>query len=211
MQNWKVGRWESEKPEGTSAVSTFSLSHRLTFGLCNAPTTSHPRSCNLALMTYPPPMTWLDLCKDKHLRDLPYKIELNRAGKIIMSPTRNRHGYYANKIARLLSKLMGRGETLVELAIETDDATKVADAAWASPKIFKIICDEPSCSVAPEICVEVRSPFNPDAEMEEKCALYLKAGAKEFWVCDELGRMKFFDARGPMKVSRLCPKFPAQL
>ena len=156
-------------------------------------------------------MTWLDLCKDKRLQDLPYKIELNKAGKIIMSPTRNRHGYYAGKITRLLAKLIPRGEVLVELAVETEDSTKVADVAWASPKTFKIICDEASCSVAPEICVEVRSPFNPDSEMDEKRALYLKAGAKEFWLCDERGRISFFNAAGLLKRSQRCPKFPDRL
>lgn len=156
-------------------------------------------------------MTWLDVCKDKNLQDLPYKIELNKAGKIIMSPTRNRHGFYAGKIARLLSDLMGKGESFVELAVDTKDSTKVADAAWASSKIFKIICDETSCSVAPEICVEVRSPFNADAEMIEKRALYLAAGAKEFWLCDETGRMAFFNAKGQLKRSKLCPKFPPTL
>ncbi len=156
-------------------------------------------------------MTWLDVCKDKNLQDLPYKIELNKAGKIIMSPTRNRHGFYAGKITSLLSKLMNRGEVLVELAIDTKDSTKVADVAWVSPKTFKVICDEPSCSIAPEICVEVRSPFNPDSEMDEKRALYLAAGAKEFWLCNESGHMTFFNTKGQIKRSKLCPKFPAKL
>jgi len=156
-------------------------------------------------------MTWLDLCNDKNLQDLPYKIELNKAGKIIMSPTRNRHGYYASKIARLLAKLMIEGESFVELAIETEDSTKVADAAWASPKTFKIICDEVSCSIAPEICVEVRSPFNSQSEMDKKRVLYLNAGAKEFWLCDDRGQMTFFDAQGQHPRSHLCPTFPSQL
>jgi Uma2 family endonuclease len=156
-------------------------------------------------------MKWLDVCKDRNLQNLPYKIELNKAGKIIMSPTRNRHGYYASKIARLLSDLMSNGESFVELAVETKDSTKVADAAWASPRVFRIICDEISCSIAPEICVEVRSPFNLEAEMNEKRTLYLEAGAKEFWLCDESGNMTFFNATGRLKRSKLCPKFPVSV
>ena len=156
-------------------------------------------------------MTWLDLCNDKNLQDLPYKIELNKAGKIIMSPTRNRHGYFAGRIARLLSKLMNDGEILVELGIDTEDATKVADVAWVSPKTFSVIKDEASCSIAPEICVEVRSPFNSDTEMAEKRKLYLGAGAKEFWLCDQSGRMEFFSSDGEIARSALCPDFPAQL
>jgi Uma2 family endonuclease len=156
-------------------------------------------------------MTWTDLCNDKNLQDLPYKIELNKAGKIIMSPTRNRHGYYAGKIARLLAKLMKDGEILVELGIDTEDSTKVADVAWTSPKTFSVIKDEASCSIAPEICVEVRSPLNSDTEMEEKRKLYLGAGAKEFWLCDQGGRMEFFARDGQITHSALCPDFPAQL
>ena len=156
-------------------------------------------------------MTWVELCNDKNLRDLPYKIELNRAGKIIMSPTRNLHGYFASEIAQLLKELMRTGKTLVECAIETEDSTKVADVAWASNKTFAIIKNQFSCSVAPEICVEVLAPSNAQAEMEFKRELYLKAGATEYWVCDELGGLHFFDASGQIDDSILCPTFPHQL
>ncbi len=156
-------------------------------------------------------MTWLDLCKDKKLQDLPYRIELNRAGKIIMSPTRNRHGLLQSRIARLLGDLMKSGETLVECAIETEDATKVADVVWASAKTFALIKDEVSCSVAPEICVEVWSPFNTKEEMAFKQRLHLRAGAQEYWLCDEAGHLEFFDAKGRRERSGLCPAFPAQL
>lgn len=156
-------------------------------------------------------MTWVELCNDKNLRDLPYKIELNRAGKIIMSPTRNLHGYFASEIAHTLKTLLPSGETITECAIETEDSTKVANVAWASKKTFAIIKHEFSCSVAPEICVEVLSPSNAQAEMEFKQELYLKAGAREYWVCDEVGGLQFFNVSGPLDHSILCPSFPRQL
>ena len=156
-------------------------------------------------------MTWVELCNDKNLQDLPYKIELNRAGKIIMSPTRNLHGYFASEMTKLLGKLLPDGETIVECAIETEDSTKVADVAWASKKIFAIIKTEFSCSIAPEICVEVLSPSNARAEMEFKRKLYLRAGAQEYWVCDEIGNVQFFNAGGQIKTSILCPAFPDKL
>ena len=31
-------------------------------------------------------MTWEQICDDPHLRDLPYKIEQDRFGRIVMSP-----------------------------------------------------------------------------------------------------------------------------
>jgi len=156
-------------------------------------------------------MNWVDVCRDKNLSDLPYKIELNNAGQIVMSPTRNWHGYYASKIARLLAEFMETGETLVECAIETEDSTKVADAVWASSERFQIIKDEASCSIAPEICVEVRSPTNSNDEIARKRRLCLKAGATEFWVCGDDGQLEFFDETGKISRSRLCPLFPANL
>jgi len=156
-------------------------------------------------------MTWVELCNDKNLRDLPYKIELNRAGKLIMSPTRNLHGYLASQIAHTLKNLLPSGETITECAIETEDSTKVANVARASEKTFAIIKNEFSCSVAPEICVGVLSPSNAQAEIEFKRELYLKAEAQEYWVCDEAGAVQFFNASGPLDHSILCPSFPRQL
>ena len=156
-------------------------------------------------------MTWAELCNDKRFQDLPYKIELTKAGKIIMSPTRNRHGYFASKVVKLLGELMRRGETLVECAIETEDSTKVADVVWASPATFRKIKNEVSCSVAPEICVEVISPGNSDEEIGQKTGLYLRAGADEVWICDERGRMSFFSDKGEIEHSGLCPQFPKQV
>ena len=44
-----------------------------------------------------------------------------------------------------------------------------------------------------------------------KGQLYLQAGAEEFWLCNELGDVRFFDATGPLERSRLCPDFPAKI
>lgn len=66
---------------------------------------------------------------------------------------------------------------------------------------------------APEICVEVLSPANSDAEMREKTALYFDAGAEEVWICAESGAMTFFRSgeAAPVPVFELCPEFPAQV
>ena len=156
-------------------------------------------------------MNWQQVCEDKSLADLPYKIELNRQGQIVMSPTRNRHGYYQAKIAYLLKKLLPHGEALTECAIDTPEGTIVADDTWASAEWFKIIADEFSCSIAPEICVEVWSPSNTPEEIDQKRGLYLAKGALESWYCDERGRLTFFDRQTPLAKSALCPDFPALL
>lgn len=152
-------------------------------------------------------MTWAEVCNDRHLRDLPFKIELNRFGKIELSPTRNLHGFYASSITRLLKEILPRGESLVKCAIDTQDGTRVADAAWASAERFARIKNEFSSSIAPEICVEVLSPSNPPSEIAAKRTLYLAAGALEYWTCD----IAFFDAKGTSESSRLCPTFPKSI
>ena len=156
-------------------------------------------------------MTWIDVCEDKQLQDLPYKIELNRRGQIIMSPTRFKHGFYQTRIALLLQKLLPHGFVVTECAIDTSEGTKVADTTWSSPERFKINEEAFSCAVAPEICVEVLSPTNDHGEMMAKRALYLQQGAQEYWLCDELGAMTFFDRAGELPRSVMCPEFPARV
>lgn len=87
-------------------------------------------------------MTWVEACHDKSLENLPYKIEINRQGKIIMSPTRNKQGFYQGEITYLLRELLSKGHVLVECAIDTPEGTYVADVAWATRERFKIIEDE---------------------------------------------------------------------
>src|SRR5690606_28671886 len=82
--------------------------------------------------THPGP-TWRELCEDPRyafLRDAPFKVETNRWGQIVMSPTYQRHGYFQARIVQLLGQLLPHGTALVECAIRTSDGVKEADAAW---------------------------------------------------------------------------------
>jgi len=156
-------------------------------------------------------MNWQELCEDKRLGNLPYKIELNRQGQIVMSPTRNKHGFYQGAISFLLKTLLPHGYVLTECAVDTPEGTIVADATWATPERFRIIEDEFSCSVAPEICVEIWSASNTPEEIKHKRNLYFAKGALEFWYCDEQGNMSFFNPSGQRAASSLCPDFPGNV
>jgi Uma2 family endonuclease len=156
-------------------------------------------------------MTWAEACQDKSLENLPYKIELNGQGKLIMSPTRNKHGFFQAEIAHLLRTLLPNGHVLVECAIDTPEGTYVSDVTWASKARFKVIEPELSCSIAPEICVEVWSQSNTPQEIEMKRRLYFEKGAAEFWYCDQIGGMTFFSRTEELPQSRLCPKFPPKI
>lgn len=154
---------------------------------------------------------WAKLCADPALADLPYKIETNRHGKIIMSPAAFLHSRYQSRIDRLLYNLMPNWEGLIECAIETADGVKVPDVAAASPEFCDLHSGCASLPFAPEICVEVASPSNSRKEMLQKMRLYLKAGALEVWFCDNKGRMEFWEKEGELKASRICPDFPKTL
>jgi Uma2 family endonuclease len=57
--------------------------------------------------------------------------------------------------------------------------------------------------VAPDLCVEVLSATNTRAEMDEKVAGYLAAGAREVWLVGEDGVPEFSTSGGRTPVSTL--------
>ena len=55
-------------------------------------------------------MTWAEICEDPVLRELPYKIESDRWGRVVMSPRPDFwHGNYETEIATLLKRLIPAG------------------------------------------------------------------------------------------------------
>ncbi len=156
-------------------------------------------------------MNWQEVCENKYLQDLPFKIELNKWGQIVMSPAKPKHSFYQGRIQSLLETLLKTGFTMPELAIQTTDGVKVADVAWASEQRLDVIEDEIAASIAPEICVEVKSASNTLEEMLEKKDLYLGAKAEEVWLCDAKGRISFYNQQGKLSKSLLVPDFPEQI
>ncbi len=157
--------------------------------------------------------SWDDICADKSLQDLPYKIETNRFDQIVMSPASNWHSDFQGSIAAFLDRLMPEGRALTEVAVQTTDGVKVPDAAWISRDRFLPHRRASNLPIAPEICVEVVSPGNRKYEIQAKMQLYFAQGAQEVWLCDDSGRLEFFlhDSAGPVPQSRLCPDFPLEI
>jgi Uma2 family endonuclease len=153
-------------------------------------------------------MKWEQLCEDPALENIPYRVKLVRRGQLVMSPHRSSHSIFQSRIIRLLNQFLTSGEAMPECPIETDTGTVVADVAWASPEKVKRNFDLPSWSESPEIVVEVLSPANAAKEIRDKRTAIFARGAKEFWVREETGTIRFFGPRGRLAKSRLCPKFP---
>lgn len=146
-------------------------------------------------------MQWAEVVNNPYFENLPFKIELNRYGKIEMTPASNRHGHLQFQIGTLLKRKLKKGEVLIECSVQTTEGVKVADVAWCSKAFIKQYGYETPYSHAPEICAEVVSPSNSKEEMTNKVQLYLQAGAKEVWVLWENGIIDYYDKTGKIEQS----------
>jgi Uma2 family endonuclease len=156
-------------------------------------------------------MNWQEVCAHPSLQDLPFKIELNEEGKVLMTPVKIYHAALQGELEFLLRSLLRNGRTLPECAIHTRKGIRVADVVWASDAVFAKIKHETQCSLCPEICIEVFSASNTEEEMREKRKLYFEQGAKEVWLCSEQGELRFFTAQGERAASSLVPEFPKHI
>ncbi len=172
--------------------------------LAPLPTQAPPR------WPYDGPMTWADVVEHPSLRDLPFRIEQDAWGRLIMTPTASRHGRLQGRIERMLEDQLG-GEAFPECPVATSEGTRVPDVVWMSDAFAARYGEEDVFPVAPEICVEVASPSNHPAEMEEKVTLYLAKGAQEVWICGIDGDVAFYSHEGRLDRSRLAPNFPSHI
>ena len=147
-------------------------------------------------------MDWSSAINNPFLKDLPFKIELDKWGKIIMSPASNNHGSLQFETgARIRDAKKGKGKVITECSIQTSQGVKVADVAWASDSFIEKFGFETPYKRAPEICLEVVSPSNYQGEIDEKIALYLSKGAREVWIVSEGGKTKYYTYEGEIEFS----------
>lgn len=157
---------------------------------------------------------WSELLADPELARFEGRVETDRYGHVLRSPPpASRHARLQARIAILLNRCLEWGEVLTECPISTADGVRAANVAWASVDRIRELGDQACFVRSPEICVEVVSPGNTEAELREKMALCFDAGAREVWTCSESGLLRFFRAgeAEPMAASPLCPGFPAQI
>ncbi|WP_339134814.1 MAG: Uma2 family endonuclease [Candidatus Electrothrix sp. GW3-4] len=150
-------------------------------------------------------MEWAEVIGNPLLQNLPFKIELNRFGKILMSLASNQHGRIQGRMAANLVNKLPNGEVITECSIQTSEGVKVADVVWASDEFIQTFAYETPYPKAPEICIEIVSTSNSKAEITGKVELYLAKGAQEVWVVYEDGRITTFSHIGEIKKSSLVP------
>ena len=69
-------------------------------------------------------MNWQEICDDPQLRDLPYKIELNEWGKIVMSPASNFHGILQAALVRAMARAREDGAMIAGVPCKPTRALK---------------------------------------------------------------------------------------
>ncbi|MEM1041132.1 MAG: Uma2 family endonuclease [Bacteroidota bacterium] len=162
-------------------------------------------------LSFDEPVEWQDLIDHPALEDVPFKIELDERGCIVLaSPFSVQRGRMKARLARALDAACGDVVTF-DAAVPMGRGVCVADVAWTEPSFFSEHEDGILFPTAPPICAEIKSPSNTEAEMEEKVTLYLAKGATEVWICDLEGRVTFFGHEGERGRSTLAPDFPSQI
>ena len=155
---------------------------------------------------------WQEIASDPLLSELPYKVETNQRGQIVLSPHQFSHSELQRTIQKKLDAALPGGEVFPECPITTEEGVRQADVTWASKdrvSEMKQTGDPPT--LAPEICVEAMSGSNDWEEMREKRRLYVEAGAEEVWVVGEGGAIWFWDSSGQLDSSEIAPDFPDKL
>jgi Uma2 family endonuclease len=149
-------------------------------------------------------MQWSDVINDPSLRNLPYKIELDEYGRIVMSPASNHHAIQQGRLVRLLAQVLHDGEIATECSIGTHAGVKVADVVWMSPAFLLQHGEATPYPQAPELCIEILSPSNSALEIKDKIQLYLKYGALEVWVVTDKGAISIHGAEG-VRINSILP------
>jgi Uma2 family endonuclease len=96
----------------------------------------------------------------------------------------------------------------MECPVETDVGMRVPAIVWASPECMERHKEAKEFRVGPDLCVEVLSPTNTPAEMAEKVAAYLAAGAREVWIVGDEGVPEIHTSAGPASTSTLGFELP---
>ncbi len=156
-------------------------------------------------------MDWAEVVNHPSLQDIPFKIETNEFGEIVMNPVKINHSFYQSRISTLMQNMRNDGVTLTECAVKTRLGTKCADVAWVSLENFASLVGKVEADFAPEVCVEVISNSNTKFEMKTRRKLYFERGAREVWICNEKGEVEFYSASARIETSNLFPEFPIKI
>jgi Uma2 family endonuclease len=132
--------------------------------------------------------TLLTLAEFEALPDDGNKYELNQGELVVMPPPKSVHTLIIDCIYQILSPYV-RDQRIGRVFVEagyllTRDPVftlRQPDVSFLSAARLKVL-DDGYFAGAPDLAIEVVSPGNDAAELDEKVAQYLAYGSKEAWV-----------------------------
>jgi Uma2 family endonuclease len=117
----------------------------------------------------------------------PFYYELHQGELVQVSRPKAGHIRIQERIRRMLDAAFGgRGKVFVELPFRAlpENDLRVADVAFVTNERWEEVGDADDLFGAPDLTIEVLSPSNTALEINEKIALCLANGCREFWVVD---------------------------
>jgi Uma2 family endonuclease len=113
--------------------------------------------------------------------------ELHHGEVVALTRPKARHWMIQRLLVRLLEmRLAGFGEAGMEFPYRPypEFELRVADVAVVSNQRWAAIDPDDNLRGAPDLVIEVKSPWNTKSQLQELAALCLANGAIEFWVVD---------------------------
>ena len=117
--------------------------------------------------------------------------ELRHGELVEVPPPIHRHGRLQYRIRRLLEAHAPEGDVVREempFRPMPDHEYWIADVAYMTRATWDRIDPKGYLDCAPELVVEVLSPRNTIAEMNDRKKTFLEAGCREFWTVDAVNR-----------------------
>ena len=150
---------------------------------------------------------WREILEDPRFANFVGKLDLDRWGRIVVSPVNTEHGGLAGELSHLLRLQLG-GRTLVEVGVRTKEGVFAPDVAWCSEGYWNERREQSPLEVAPELCVEIASPSNTLLDLRTKAKAYIDVGAMESWILFlRSKRIEYYGTGGVIQTS----SFPVDL
>ncbi|HEY3939625.1 MAG TPA: Uma2 family endonuclease [Bryobacteraceae bacterium] len=113
--------------------------------------------------------------------------ELHWGQVITLTRPKMKHTKLQYRLVELLRPIVeGKGIVMVELPFRAvpEYDLRGADVAFITQDRWNKTADDDNLHGSPELVIEILSPWNTKAEIQEKAALCLSTGCQEFWIVD---------------------------
>jgi Uma2 family endonuclease len=142
---------------------------------------------------------WREISADPESPDY---FELNEYGELILSPSpTNKHELIAFKVAAALEQQLGPQASTAVSVFTMSRGVRRQDACWMPVERWRAAQYADPLPFAPDICVDVLSRKNRQAEVGMKTSAYLASGAREVIIVGTAGDIQFHGPEGERSAS----------